>query len=60
MRFGLGFGAKDPVLFDLAAFRLADAPQTPAGFVPPKTSGLAVSDWENNDRAEAERQAHRA
>ncbi len=60
MRFGLGFGAKDPVLFDLAAFRLADAPQTPACFAPPKTSGLAVSDWENNDRAEAERQAHRA
>ena len=48
VRFGLGHGAKDPVLFDLAAFRLADAPQTPAGFAPPKTSGLAVSDWENN------------
>ena len=48
VRFGLGLGAKDPVLFDLAAFRLADAPQTPAGFAPPKTSGLAVSDWENN------------
>ncbi|MGO9484760.1 MAG: TIR domain-containing protein [Rhodomicrobium sp.] len=48
VRFGLGQGAKDPVLFDLAAFRLADAPQTPAGFAPPKTSGLAVSDWENN------------
>ena len=38
----------DPVLFDLAAFRLADAPQMPAGFAPPKTSGLAVSDWEDN------------
>ena len=47
VRFGLELGAKDPVLFDLAAFRLADAPQTP-GFAPPKTSGLAVSDWEGN------------
>ena len=36
------------MLFDLAAFRLTDAPETPAGFAPPKTSGLAVSDWENN------------
>ena len=48
VRFGLGQGAEAPVLFDLAAFRLADAPQTPAGFAPPKTSGLAVSDWEDN------------
>ena len=47
VRFGLGEDAKDPVLFDLAAFRLAEAPQTPAGFAPPKTSGLAVSDWED-------------
>jgi WD40 repeat protein len=47
VRFGLGFGAEDPVLFDLAAFRLADVPQAPAGFMAPKTSGLAVSDWEN-------------
>ena len=47
VRFGLGQAAEDPVLFDLAAFRLADAPQT-AGFAPPKTSGLAVSDWENS------------
>ena len=28
VRFGLGQGAEDPVLFDLAAFRLAGAPQT--------------------------------
>ncbi len=48
VRFGLGYGAEDPVLFDLAAFRLAGAPQTPVGFMPPKTSGLAVSDWEDN------------
>ena len=49
VRFGLGFAAEDPVLFDLAAFRLADAPQTPANFASPKTSGLAVSDWEDED-----------
>ena len=48
VRFGLGYGAKAPVLFDLAAFRLADVPQTPAGFAPPRTSGLAVSDWEDS------------
>ena len=47
VRFGLGQGSAEPVLFDLAAFRLTDAPQT-AGFAPPKTSGLAVSDWENS------------
>ncbi len=50
VRFGLGLGAEAPVLFDLAAFRLAGAPQTPAGFMPPKTSGLAVSDWRWEDK----------
>ena len=48
VRFGLGYGAKAPVLFDHAAFRLAVVPQTPAGFAPPRTSGLAVSDWEDS------------
>jgi hypothetical protein len=47
VRFGLAQDAKDPVIFDLAAFRLAEAPQTPAGFAPPKTSGLLVRDWED-------------
>ena len=48
LRFGLGRGGEQPVLFDLAAFRLTDAPETPAGLAAPRTSGLAVSDWEEN------------
>jgi hypothetical protein len=47
MRFGLGLGGERPVLFDLAAFRLSDAAEKPAGLAPPKTSGIAVTDWEN-------------
>ena len=47
VRFGLGLGGKAPVLFDLTAFRLSDAPQIPGGFTRPDTSGLAVSDWAN-------------
>ena len=47
VRFGLGVGRKQPVLFDLAAFSLSDAADSPAGLAPPKTNGLAVSDWEN-------------
>ncbi len=46
VRFGLG--GEQPVLFDLAAFQLSDAPDTPEGLAPPKTAGLPVSDWENN------------
>ena len=47
VRFGLREGGEQPVLFDLTAFRLTDAPETPAGLAAPKTSGLAVSDWED-------------
>ncbi len=38
----------EPVLFDLAAFRLTEAPQAAPGLAAPQVSGLAVSDWENN------------
>ncbi|MGO9171268.1 MAG: TIR domain-containing protein [Rhodomicrobium sp.] len=48
VRFGLGVGAASPVLFDLAAFELRDAPQAVSGLTAPKTSGIVVSDWENN------------
>jgi WD40 repeat protein len=44
VRFGLGATS---VLFDLAAFDLRDAPQPVPGFAEPKTSGIAVTDWEN-------------
>jgi WD40 repeat protein len=47
VRFGLGFGGDKPMLFDLAAFRLTDAPKAVAGLAEPKVSGLAVSDWED-------------
>jgi WD40 repeat protein len=48
VRFGLGYGGEQPVLFDLAAFRITEAPKAVAGLAEPKVSGLPVSDWENN------------
>jgi WD40 repeat protein len=47
VRFGLGFGEETPVLFDLAAFDLHDAPQAVDGLAQPEISSLAISDWEN-------------
>jgi hypothetical protein len=47
VRFGLGYGGKQPMLFDLAAFRLTEAPQAGTWLAAPKVSGLAVSDWED-------------
>jgi WD40 repeat protein len=47
VRFGLGYGVAQPVLFDLGSFALSDAAQNPAGLSPAKTGGLAVSDWED-------------
>jgi WD40 repeat protein len=38
----------EPVLFDLATFQLSDAPEAVTGVAIPRTSGLAVTDWENN------------
>ena len=46
VRFGLRQGGEQPVLFDLAAFRLTDAPASEAGLAQSKTSGIRVSDWE--------------
>ena len=47
VRFGLGYGDKSPVLFDLAAGRLTDQPQPAAGLAEPDTTSLKLSDWEN-------------
>ncbi len=47
VRFGLGAGGAQPVLFDLAAFLLSDAPGSEAGLAQPMISGLAVNDWED-------------
>ena len=46
-RFGLGRGGERPVLFDLAAFRLTEAPRPMAGLAEPKITGLAIIGWEN-------------
>ncbi len=46
VRFGLGYGDKSPVLFDLVAGRLADQPQPVAGLAEPDTTSLQLSDWE--------------
>ena len=50
VQFGLGYGGKQPVLFDLAAFRLADAAKKTTGLAPPKTAGLAITDWQDKYR----------
>ncbi len=49
VRFGLSYGDKTPVLFDLAAFELRNARDAVPGLAAPRTDGLDVSDWENND-----------
>ena len=48
VRFGLGLGGMQPVLFDLVSFSLSDAPQLAPGLSAPRTSGVAVTDWENS------------
>ena len=48
VRFGLGYGEEKPVLFDLAAASLADAPGAPAGLAPARVDGLPVTDWEDS------------
>jgi WD40 repeat protein len=48
VRFGLGQGGDAAVLFDLASFSLSDAQLPVPGLDAPKTSGLAVTDWEKN------------
>ena len=48
VRFGLGYARLRPVVFDLPAGKLSDAPSVSAGLSPPDVGGLPVSDWENN------------
>ena len=47
VRFGLGYGADDPVLFDLAAATVTSAPNQLPAFLTPVTEGLPVADWKN-------------
>ena len=49
VRFGLGSGGDDPVLFDLALATLTSAPAPPPGFIAPLVEGLPVENWRNND-----------
>ena len=48
VRFGLGRGDDEAVLFDLASFSLSNAQLPVPGLDAPKTSGLAITDWKNN------------
>jgi hypothetical protein len=47
LRFGLGFGGDTPVLFDLAARTLKQAPAPLPGLSPPRTDGLEIDGWED-------------
>lgn len=46
--FGLGYGATQPVLFDLTKASLSEA-APPKGFFSPRTEGLNVDGWEDRD-----------
>ena len=46
VRYGLGVADIQPILFDLSDFALSDAADIPADLSEPKTTGIAVSDWE--------------
>jgi WD40 repeat protein len=48
VRFGLGNGEKNPVLFDLEKASLTDSPSLPAGFASARLDGLPVTDWKND------------
>ena len=48
VHFGLGYGEKKPVVFDLSAASLTDSPNLPSDFAPARVDGLSVTDWKNN------------
>jgi WD40 repeat protein len=50
LRFGLEYGLQRPVVFDLAAGTLDDAPQALRDLSAADTGGLKVENWEDNDR----------
>jgi WD40 repeat protein len=47
VRFGSGPGGKQPVLFDLPAFQLLDAPASQPDLAQPNTFSLNIEDWAN-------------
>ncbi|MGO9744472.1 MAG: caspase family protein, partial [Roseiarcus sp.] len=50
VRFGLGYGETQPVLFDLAAATVADSPSAPADLVAARVEGLPIEARENEYR----------
>ncbi len=48
LRFGLATSAKEPVIFDLSARSLQEAPEAPADLQKPNTAGLRVENWLHN------------
>jgi WD40 repeat protein len=48
VRFGLGYNADDPILFDFAEGTVASAPNPLPGFLAPSVNGLPVANWQNN------------
>ena len=48
VRFGVGYGEEQPVLFGLAAASLTDSPSLRAGYLTAKVDGLPVTDWRND------------
>jgi WD40 repeat protein len=49
VRFGLELRGRNPVLFDLAAERLTEAPNWIDDMTGPDTRGLPITDWTHND-----------
>jgi WD40 repeat protein len=47
VRFGLGYGGDQPVLFDLVEGRLIDQPQAVTRLFAPDSNSLKVADWED-------------
>jgi WD40 repeat protein len=50
LRFGLKPGSGEPVLFDLGAEQVRDAPEALSDLHPADTQSLSVTDWVNGDR----------
>jgi hypothetical protein len=48
IRFGLGDGGEEPVIFDFAQATLTSAPDPAPSFTAPLIEGLPVGDWKNN------------
>jgi WD40 repeat protein len=50
VRFGLGEGGDDPVLFDVEAQRVVASPERPDDLFPAETTGLPIEGWVNTLR----------